>query len=286
MLNGKILMATDFSDPASRLEKCLKELQEIGASEVVLVHVIDIRNSGMNTANIMKYNQQRLERIKENIKEMGFEVETKIPIGFAADEIVKLAEEEDVSLILIASRGEGVIKQLFLGSTAYDVIRKSTRPVLLEKIEEVDGEARVCCMRKFNKILVPTDFSKEAAKVIEMIKKMHTPTREIILVSIIESSNDLEELEQRKQEAQKKLEEIKKDLDREDISSRQSVRIGEGVASSNIIRIAKEEEAGIIIMPTTGRGSIKNIILGSTADRVARRSPIPVLLVPVDKNGK
>ncbi len=281
MLEGKILMATDFSEPAARLEKCLKELQEIGARQVLLVHVVDIRNSGLNAANLVEYNEKRLDDIKDKIEEMDFEVETEIPIGFAADEIVDLAEEEDVSLILIASRGEGIIKQLFLGSTAYDVIRKSTKPVLLEKIEYTDDGYSVSCKRKFDKILVPTDFSEESKEVIEMVKRMHTPTREIILVSIIESSDNLEELEERKEKAEQKLRKIKEDLDREDISSRLSVRIGEGVASSNIIRIAKEEEAGIIIMPTRGRGSIKNILLGSTADRVARRSPIPVLLVPV-----
>lgn len=284
MLKGKILMATDFSEAASNLEKCLNELKEIGATEVVLVHVVDIRNSGLNAANLVEYNERRLKKIKENIEEMGFEVSIEVPIGFAADEIVKLAEKEDVSLILIASRGEGIIKQLFLGSTAYDVIRKSTKPVLLEKIKNTDdGECQVCCSRRFNKILVPTDFSEEADELIEMIKNMHTPAREIILVSIIESSDDLEELEARKKEAHNKLEKVKQDLDQAGVSSSLSVRIGEGVASSNIIRIAKEEEVGVIFMPTKGRGSIKDILLGSTADRVARRSPIPVMLVPINR---
>ena len=284
MIKGRVLLATDFSRTAEKLTKSLTELKEIGVSEVLLINVVDIRHEGINASQLIEYNEKRLEEVKKGIEELGLEVETRVPIGFAADEIVKLAKSEDISLILIASHGEGIIKKIFLGSTTHNVIRRSPVPVLIEKFKNVkSGDFELVCKRKFDKIMVPTDFSECADEVLDMVVKMHTPARKIILVSIIESSNDLEELEERKKESREKLEEIKEQLKEHQVDCELSVKIGEGVASSNIIRIAKDEEVGIIIMGTRGKGFIKDLLLGSTADRVAQRSPIPVLLVPCKK---
>lgn len=53
-----------------------------------------------------------------------------------------------------------------------------------------------------------------------------------------------------------------------------------GMAYVEIVQLAKEIGAQLIIMPTHGRSGLQRFILGSVAERVLRTSPVPVLVVP------
>ncbi len=55
--------------------------------------------------------------------------------------------------------------------------------------------------------------------------------------------------------------------------------IGVGTPHVEIVRLADERQADLVVMATHGRGFISHAILGSTAERVIRRSPCPVLVV-------
>jgi len=52
-----------------------------------------------------------------------------------------------------------------------------------------------------------------------------------------------------------------------------------GTPHVEIVRLAEERGADLIVMATHGRGFISHAILGSTAERVLRRAPCPVLIV-------
>jgi len=287
MLKKKVLLATDFSKTAAKLMNCLSELKTLGVDEVLLVHVVNIQHAKLSAGQFKEKNEEKLQEVKSEIEEKGFKVDIRVPIGGPAEKINRIADKEDIGLILIASHGRGFIKRVFLGSTTYDVVRKSKKPVLVEKYKNIEGDAcEVACARKFNRILVPTDFSECADKVVEMIKDIHTQAQEVILVSIIESSRDQEELENKKNEAKEKMNDIKIELDKNNVSNKISIKVGEGVASDNIIRIAQEEDIGLIMLSTRGQGKLKDILLGSTADRVVRKSPIPVLLVPCENGNQ
>jgi nucleotide-binding universal stress UspA family protein len=54
---------------------------------------------------------------------------------------------------------------------------------------------------------------------------------------------------------------------------------GEGQAFCEIIQVAREESADLIVMGTHGRTGIDHFLLGSTAENVVRKSPCPVLTV-------
>jgi nucleotide-binding universal stress UspA family protein len=52
-----------------------------------------------------------------------------------------------------------------------------------------------------------------------------------------------------------------------------------GVAHVEIVRIAEEQEADLIVMATRGRGALSRAMMGSTTERVVQRAPCPVLAV-------
>jgi nucleotide-binding universal stress UspA family protein len=58
-------------------------------------------------------------------------------------------------------------------------------------------------------------------------------------------------------------------------------RLEEGDAVEEILRVAREVHAGIIVMGTHGRGGLSRLVLGSVAEQVLRRADCPVLTVKV-----
>jgi nucleotide-binding universal stress UspA family protein len=52
-----------------------------------------------------------------------------------------------------------------------------------------------------------------------------------------------------------------------------------GIAFYEIIQTAKEETVDLIVMGTHGRTGLDHVLFGSTAERVVRKSPVPVLTV-------
>jgi nucleotide-binding universal stress UspA family protein len=61
------------------------------------------------------------------------------------------------------------------------------------------------------------------------------------------------------------------------LSARAALRTG--VPHEEIVALAQEERADLIVIGTHGRGGINRALLGSVADRVVRLAPCPVLTV-------
>ncbi|NJL27930.1 MAG: universal stress protein [Thermoanaerobaculia bacterium] len=53
-----------------------------------------------------------------------------------------------------------------------------------------------------------------------------------------------------------------------------------GPASQEIVRYAQEKSVDLIVMASHGYGPIRQLLLGSTAERVLHHAPCPVLIVP------
>jgi nucleotide-binding universal stress UspA family protein len=57
--------------------------------------------------------------------------------------------------------------------------------------------------------------------------------------------------------------------------------VRQGIPSEQIVQAAREQRADLIVVGTHGRTGLDHILLGSTAERVIRRAPCPVLTVRV-----
>jgi nucleotide-binding universal stress UspA family protein len=58
----------------------------------------------------------------------------------------------------------------------------------------------------------------------------------------------------------------------------------EGLPQHEIIKIAKEWKADLIVIGTHGRTGLMHLLMGSVAEYIVRHSPLPVMVVPKIKS--
>ncbi|MCS6896735.1 MAG: universal stress protein [Nitrospira sp.] len=61
-------------------------------------------------------------------------------------------------------------------------------------------------------------------------------------------------------------------------------RMARGIPSKEIVAAAEAENADFIVVGTAGKSGLEHVLLGSTAERVIRSAPCPVLAVPVKRS--
>ncbi|MGA1861409.1 universal stress protein [Deferribacter thermophilus] len=142
----KILVPVDFSD---RSEICLAKALEIAenvGSKIVLLHVVEKKEDELLNMYLSK---EQLEKINDDIKThaenqlneliakvgsgKSIDIEKRVVFGIPYDVIVRLTEEEDFDLVVIASHGRSGIEKFFYGSTTEKVVRRAACSVLLVK---------------------------------------------------------------------------------------------------------------------------------------------------------
>ena len=101
------------------------------AGDVVFVHVVERSRSQDDLEDKMKTASNRLQELVDEMKIFGIKADFHVRKGAASKEILRIAEKEDVSLIVMAKTGAGLVKGLVMGSTAQNVTLNSERSLLL-----------------------------------------------------------------------------------------------------------------------------------------------------------
>jgi len=149
---AKILYAHDFSPESEAAFEYVKKLREAGTKEVYILHVFNEKRidlawelrSEIEDKPIMKERKEilnglikkaedRLQGMKNELIDLGIETKVILMTGVPSQNIIKAADDLDVSLIVMGARGEGAFKEILVGSTTMRVVRSSTRPVLVVK---------------------------------------------------------------------------------------------------------------------------------------------------------
>ncbi|WP_297469944.1 universal stress protein [Thermococcus sp.] len=275
----RILYPTDFSEVSLHaLRHCIPELFKLGAKELHLLHVIDITVAEIEAFELEEVYREKLEELAKEMREKGINAKAEVRVGIPSLEIAEASEKANVDLIVTPSVGENVWRQMFMGSTASNLARATKRPVLLLKYRKKDDsfELAVDCSELFKRPLVALDFSKCSVKIVQTVKKFEELIEHGILLHSVDYGK-IEELEHNIAIAKKNLEKSSKDL-----SAEFELEVMVGTASQAIIGTALAKGATLIVLGKKGRSILKDLILGSTAERVMRDSKLPVLLVPCE----
>lgn len=136
------------------------------------------------------------------------------------------------------------------------------------------------------KILVPIDFSEPSIKALQysLALAQHFGSQ-IILVHVIQKMSpttrlimDQSKIQNRlKLEADRSLNTFIKKHIQVKVNLDKAIKIG--VPFDEIVTAAKQYDVDAIVIATHGYSGLKHITMGSTAERVVRHAPCPVLVV-------
>lgn len=129
-LLSKLLVATDFSKVSLLALDFIRALHE-HIEEVVFVHIVEQARSSDELENKMNMGRQKLSELVEEVKIFGVNASFIIEKGYASKKLRKIAEELDVSMVVMAKTGVGLAKSLPFGSTFQNYAISTPRPLLL-----------------------------------------------------------------------------------------------------------------------------------------------------------
>ena len=144
----RILLATDGSEEAELAATRAVDIAEKTGSELHVVHVGVVPSFLVSYPGILGYERrlydQIVEESRQRLRELSWGVKlaggtvagTHLRMGQVTLEIVALAEELGVGLIVMGSRGLGGVRRALMGSVSDSVVRHAHCPVLVVRQEK------------------------------------------------------------------------------------------------------------------------------------------------------
>jgi nucleotide-binding universal stress UspA family protein len=143
MIFNHILVAYDGSHPSAKaLEKAIQFVKAVPDTRLTVAHVINLQPfvvADMTFPQPDGYQEHVKERgnaILDQVKQkLGDLPHTNVVVlaGSPAEAIVDYGDNSDCDLIIMGSRGLGVIREFMVGSVSHNVLQHASIPVLIMK---------------------------------------------------------------------------------------------------------------------------------------------------------
>jgi len=299
-----ILFPTDFTPHARAALKYAAAFARSGRGRVVLFSV----QSAKVPANLLtlperifeEQDKRWLVQVRSEVRELladplfdGLEVDPVIVEGEPAPEIARAVREYDIDLVTVVTHGRKGLSRALWGSTAEEIIAEAPCPVLTIRppqhdfVEHRGSHTEV----RLNRVLLSTNFRPSSAAATLVATQLANQTGAelhavyvigdyIEQISVMFPEGGLTALTRLRSYVQERMAQ----LARGD-GARAVTHIVEGRPYEEIVRLAAEKDADLIVIGTNVHASLfgGTPVLGSEIERVVRNAPCPVLCVPASK---
>ena len=296
-----ILFPTDFTPHARSALKYAAAFAREGRGRVVLFSV----QTGNVPANLMTLPEHVLEdqdskwllQLRGQVKELlrdplfeGLEVEPVIVEGEPAPEIAKAVRDYDIDLVTVVTHGRRGLARALFGSTAEEIIAEAPCPVLTIRppqhdfVEHRGHQTEI----NLNRILLATNFRPSSIAATQLARDMSAAKQAELhavyvigdyfeQISVMFPEGGRSALSRMRQEVKERMQLFAREDD-----GRVKTHVAEGRPYAEIVRLAAELDANLIVIGTTVHASLFGgaPALGSEIERVVRNAPCPVLCVP------
>ncbi|MFB6141738.1 MAG: universal stress protein [Halorientalis sp.] len=283
----RLLFPTDGSEGA---ERAFEHVLDVAAAHGATVHVLAVADTARDSVTQVRgevvdaletEGEETVAAAADRASERGVETVTEVLQGDPASTIVDYADDRDVDLVVMPTRGRTGLSRLLLGSVTERVVRQAEVPVLTLRPEELDG-----LTYPYEDVLVPTDGSECARAALEVGIDAATADGAALHVLSVVDVTSLG-MDVRAQAQVDALEEHANDTvaDAVDVATEAGlasvsgdVAFGSSVYRT-ILEAVTERDADLVVVGTHGRTSVDRLLLGSVAEKLVRLSPVPVMTV-------
>ena len=291
----RILAASDLSEHAVYAVYRAAQLAAQHKAKLFLLHVIDEELSDQSLLDLIKKGpnavadelskaaEASLQKQADALAaEHFFDYCVHVEEGKELVNIINQARDEQVDLIVLGAHGKYYFRDVFLGTTAEKVVRKSGRSVLVVRnLSEVP----------YVRILVTVDFSETSRQVLSLAMTLapdadlyvlhayqRQPLKDEKGIAIFDATKDYEGfITQLENQAKVQLYQF---LEEFDFGARHVKRIVKCGYPPNIIRrVAEEQKADLTLIGANCHSDMQHFMLGDTAEHALRELPCDVLVV-------
>jgi nucleotide-binding universal stress UspA family protein len=235
--------------------------------------------------------EREIQRIVESLQAEGVDAAGTVLEGTVVETIAEHAQAIGADITVMSTHGRGGFNRVRLGSVANSYITRTSTPTLLVRIHE-DTQASTT-IQKSGRLLCPLDGSEFAESMLPHaiqfaesyglqmeLFSVTTPTAIPMAPfgteALIADPRDITTMEDNRDHY---LERIAATC-----PPGTTTRVLTDMDVSNaIVEVAREEQPAAIALATHGRSGLMRMMLGSVADDVIRRAPVPILVYKPDK---
>jgi nucleotide-binding universal stress UspA family protein len=284
----RILCPVDFSDASAHAVDHAAAIAGRYGARITALHVLSPVTPSREAMPLDRLRQETASFL-EPARAAGIAVDVLVETGRAANHILDRAAQLPADLIVMGTHGSSGFEHLMLGSVTEKVLRKAICPVLT-----VPPRAQAPSKLPFERLLCAVDFSESSITALRYALSLAQEwAAELTVLHVLEWPWEeppppaWEELpfEQRaalaeyrrycESSAMARLESLVPASER--TPRRPATRVSHGKPYVQILHIAAEEQADLIVIGVRGRSPLGMTMFGSTANEIVRRATCPVL---------
>jgi nucleotide-binding universal stress UspA family protein len=289
-----VLFHTHFRELALNSLKTIMDLKKAGLETIVLTHIIprdDVSfvpyggylkeaETQMKTEARIRFEDWQKILIKHDIQSR-----IRIEVGAPNAEILSIAEDEGVDLIVIGRKKRTLLERVYVGAHIMDILRRSPVPVLMSKYMvqfEWQGEQLTRTNEHiFKRPMLATDWSPPSENAMRGMSAFKGLAETVHVVHVIDAklSKGMTHDDQRviENESKSRLRNYCKQIERFDMRAEHHLSTGKTVPE--LIRLSRDHQASMIVMGKTGKDWFQEYWLGGVSHQIAELSELPVLLL-------
>lgn len=142
-MTQKILVPVDLSDFNKKvISVAIAQAKLVPDSEIILIHVVTldigviVSETGFTylpelEETALKEETEQAANLKSKIEKEGIRCTVVVKQGIPSDVILQEAQDSNADLIVIGSLGHNALYNVFIGSVASEVIKRSPVPLLV-----------------------------------------------------------------------------------------------------------------------------------------------------------
>ncbi len=301
-----IIVAEDLSlaDASARkrtlaVHLTAKWLSDLLHADVQLVHVENTSllpvDRPLYQAGIRQFVATQLEGLKSIAFKYANHAKTLILPGDPTETLIRLAKQKTkFSHLVMGTHGRKGLARFFLGSTAEEVIRHATIPVVsVGPVAQLALSSKVISQRVFflcsdlgSNSHAATEYAIALSKTLKfkliiahsLFEDIH-PVMKAALASPTTAAELTSHFEEVRIEAAKRIEVLAKRLKKLKIEHRIEISDENRSGHESLLALIKTHKPAAVIAGTHGRNLALNAFLGSTARHLIHHSPCPVITV-------
>ncbi|MCL7463154.1 universal stress protein [Pseudomonas sp. NW5] len=287
-----LLAMTDFSSPAEAAALRAARLARQCGARLQVQHVLarqalqqlqalfGLADTALG-ARLTQDAHEQLHALAARLQaETGVSAGLHLSQGVVLDELLDYSDACDAGLVVVGAQGQGLIRELTLGSTAERLLRKSNRPLLTVR-GAVQGD--------YQHILLPVDFSPRTERALALLRQL-APEAHLTLLHVfsvpfegmlrhagVEESQIIRLREEVRQRAAQSMEALRSS---EALQGRSvdSVLLG-GDPALQVLQQANLRGSELIAMGRRGQGVLDELLLGSVTKHVIAHAHCDVLVL-------